>query len=244
MRFKNLLLLAAFLTTSGVAMAQTTITAGSVKFIPADNGAASLTYYYTNSETMGGFQMLVSLPEGVKLEEDADKIAKGLSINGGEPAKDAVFYNVTVPAGFECIGGQTESGDILLVCFPVKAGAAFEATKTPAQLCTLTLTASSDATASILKSVTIKEFAGSDTQGTGGAEAAAKYAMSTESGSVPEKVLTPDVNLDKRVNGTDIQAVINLIVDEDDDDSGDVNKDNRVNGTDIQEIINIIVNEE
>jgi hypothetical protein len=53
-----------------------------------------------------------------------------------------------------------------------------------------------------------------------------------------------DVNDDGKVNGTDIQAVINVIVDEDYVEAADVNQDNKVNGTDIQEIINIIVEEE
>ena len=53
-----------------------------------------------------------------------------------------------------------------------------------------------------------------------------------------------DVNGDGKVNGTDIQAVINVIVDEDYVEKADINKDGKVNGTDIQEIINIIVEEE
>ena len=53
-----------------------------------------------------------------------------------------------------------------------------------------------------------------------------------------------DVNGDNKVNGTDIQAVINVIVDEEYTEEADINKDNKVNGTDIQEIINIIVEEE
>ena len=53
-----------------------------------------------------------------------------------------------------------------------------------------------------------------------------------------------DVNNDDIVNGTDIQAVINLIVLSEYDEKADVNKDGTVNGTDIQEIINIIVNGE
>jgi hypothetical protein len=53
-----------------------------------------------------------------------------------------------------------------------------------------------------------------------------------------------DVNGDGNVNGTDIQSVINLIVDEEYAEEADVNKDGKVNGTDIQEIINIIIEEE
>jgi hypothetical protein len=51
-----------------------------------------------------------------------------------------------------------------------------------------------------------------------------------------------DVNGDDIVNGTDIQAIINLIVAGKYDEKADINKDNIVNGTDIQEVINIIVN--
>ena len=50
-----------------------------------------------------------------------------------------------------------------------------------------------------------------------------------------------DVNGDGIVNGTDIQAIINLIVASEYDKNADVNGDGTVNGTDIQEVINIIV---
>ena len=50
------------------------------------------------------------------------------------------------------------------------------------------------------------------------------------------------MNGDGVVNGTDIQAIINLIVSDKYDEKGDVNEDGNVNGTDIQEVINIIVN--
>lgn len=53
--------------------------------------------------------------------------------------------------------------------------------------------------------------------------------------------LRGDVNEDGVVNGTDIQAIINLIVKDRYDEKADINKDNIVNGTDIQEIVNIIV---
>ena len=60
-----------------------------------------------------------------------------------------------------------------------------------------------------------------------------------------QPALRGDVNEDGVVNGTDIQAVINVIVEgEYDEKKGDVNEDGQVNGTDIQEVINIIVNAE
>jgi hypothetical protein len=61
-------------------------------------------------------------------------------------------------------------------------------------------------------------------------------------GDEPEPALRGDVNGDGIVNGTDIQAVINVIVDGEYDEKADVNEDGQVNGTDIQEVINIIVN--
>ena len=59
----------------------------------------------------------------------------------------------------------------------------------------------------------------------------------------PDSILG-DVNGDGVVNGTDIQAIINLIVEGQFDEKADVNEDGKVNGTDIQEVINIIVNAE
>ena len=50
-----------------------------------------------------------------------------------------------------------------------------------------------------------------------------------------------DVNGDGKVNGADIQEVINVIVDGVFDKKADINEDGKVNGADIQEIINIIV---
>ena len=66
----------------------------------------------------------------------------------------------------------------------------------------------------------------------------------TVTGSFTKNQKKGDVNGDGKVNGTDIQAVINVIVEEDYVEKADINKDNKVNGTDIQEIINIIVEEE
>lgn len=58
-----------------------------------------------------------------------------------------------------------------------------------------------------------------------------------------------DINGDGKINGTDIQALINAIVDEiEDGDENfatfDINGDGKVNGTDIQELINIILDQE
>ena len=60
--------------------------------------------------------------------------------------------------------------------------------------------------------------------------------------AIPDGGIRGDVNGDGVVNGTDIQAIINAIVEGEYDEKADVNEDEQVNGTDIQEVINIIVN--
>ena len=63
--------------------------------------------------------------------------------------------------------------------------------------------------------------------------------------TVSKPTVKGDVNGDGRINGTDIQALINFIVDEEDyDETFDINGDEKVNGSDIQGIINIILEEE
>ena len=57
-------------------------------------------------------------------------------------------------------------------------------------------------------------------------------------------LLKGDVNGDGKVDGTDIQAVINVIVANVYDAKADINNDGSVNGVDIQEIINIIIGSE
>ena len=62
--------------------------------------------------------------------------------------------------------------------------------------------------------------------------------------TVSKSALKGDVNGDGRINGTDIQALINFIVDEEEyDETFDINGNGKINGTDIQELINIIVEE-
>lgn len=246
-------MLGAFLTLSGEVMAQTTITAGSAKLI-SDN-TASLTYYYTNTQIMGGFQMVVSLPDGVTLGENAKKTAQGLSINGGEVANNAVFYNVSVPSGFECIGVRADidgatsdgtaykAGDVLLVCFPVKVGSEYKATEIPSELCTLTLTIPDVAAKDNLKAVAINGFGGCDTKGTGGAEAAAKYVASAESKVSPEKALKEgDVNGDEEVNVADVDSVIEAIGEAYfKNEAADINADSEINVADVDFVIERIV---
>ena len=79
--------------------------------------------------------------------------------------------------------------------------------------------------------------------------AATDYRNAPASISYEVEITAPnksgDINGDGKVNGTDIQKLINFIVDEEEyDPMYDINGDGKVNGTDIQEIINIIVEED
>lgn len=247
MKIKDLLMTAAFLTMSGVTMAQTTITAGNVKKVSGEE--ARLSYYYTNSKAMGGFQMVVSLPDGVTLEENEGKTE--LNINGSTAPAD--FFNVTVPSGFECIGVKADvagvtsdgtsydAGDVLLVCLPVKGSAVFKATETASRLCTLTLKTSTGITEDVFKTIKINGFAGSDSKGTGG-ETSAQYAASEGSVVSPAKVLKAgDVNGDSSIDALDIQDVISTIVAGGFTDDANVNGDDVVDALDIQDVISTIV---
>lgn len=244
MKIKNLLMTAAFLTMSGGAMAQTTITAGKVKFVPGFT--AELKFYYTNSEAMGGFQMVVSLPKGVTLEEDEEKTE--LSINGSKASAD--FFNVKVPSGFECIGvkatdsGTTSdgtaynAGDVLLVCLPVKKNKSFAATSTEKELCTLYLNTSETTKAKNIASVKIKGFAGSDTEGSAGKDA--QYATSTaEVSPILAKnvnVLKCDITKDGLVDVYDILQVIAYMA-QPDGNKGDFDGSNSVDVYDVLAVI-------
>ena len=69
----------------------------------------------------------------------------------------------------------------------------------------------------------------------------AKQNLSDALEAVKPAGIEGDVNGDGQVDGTDIQAVINVIVANEYDEKADVNNDGAVDGTDIQTIINIIV---
>ena len=179
----------------------------------------------------------------------------GLSINGGEVSKSAVFYNVSVPSGFECIGVKADvdgttsdgttykAGDVLLACFPVKAGAEYKATSTPLELFKLKLTISNPEVKDNLKAVAINGFGGCDTKGTGGADAAAKYVASAESKVSPTKALKEgDVNNDEEVNVADVDSVIEAIGEAYfKNEAADINADSEINVADVDFVIERIV---
>jgi hypothetical protein len=244
MKIKNLLMSAAFLMISGGAMGQTTITAGNAKFVPGFD--AELKFYYTNAEAMGGFQMVVSLPEGVSLEKDEEKTE--LDISGSKASAD--FFNVKVPSGFECIGVKADAsgttsdgtaykaGDVLLVCFPVVKNKSYAATSKEKELCTLYLRTSETTDANDIASVKIKGFAGSDIEGSAGKDAQYATSAAEVAPVSAEKihVLKCDLTKDGLVDVYDILQVIAYMA-QPDGNKGDFDGSNSVDVYDVLAVI-------
>jgi hypothetical protein len=220
-------MMAAFLTLSGSAVAQTELTANDVKVIPGLKG--ELTLDLTTAGKVGGWQLYLVLPEGISLVP-----TDGELVIGSSSSEATVFKDVKLTRGksnHQVIGGIDGEGQTLVVCVPTAKEA--EIGGTSGELCTIALLADDNFEGT--QDCQIKGFLAADPTG----------ATTYEAAAVSFKIiqLKVDVNRDKKVNGTDIQTVINFIVDEDDEPKADINNDGKVNGTDIQELINYIVNE-
>ena len=139
--------------------------------------------------------------------------------DGVEMSERAVGYSMSYMKEdsknytFSLIGGSVPMGNTVLLTFPIHVGG--------------------DVILGLDYPVKINQVTVTDESGN-------IITASTHNGRI-SVYLRGDVNGDGVVNGTDIQAVINLIVAGEYDAKADVNNDNIVNGTDIQEVINIIV---
>lgn len=245
MRIKNLLLLAAFLVSSGGIMAQTTLTVGNVKYVP--DGEATMKVSYVNKEALGGFQMLISFPEGISLEKNTKKTE--LNINGSKAEAD--FFNVKVPSGFECIGvkadadGQTsdgdafKKGDVMIVCLPTKTGPSFAGTETPQELCTITLKASANLTEEQAKQITVTSFVGSNVAQAG--ENTVSIALNKDNSVLSPKEtrkLYGDANKDGKITLADCKKILNLMKDDPTNLAGDANNDGKLTLADCKKTLN------
>ena len=140
MKMRKLLLLGMTVLMSNVAMAQTALTTKNAKVVPGYDTQSDATVSFEVPATIGGWQMVLSLPEGLSLESDANG---ELSI-GGTKATATVFSGVAASSlhkNHQIIGGTTTEGDVLLVCVPT---AKEEAIGTSGSLCTIKLKASAD----------------------------------------------------------------------------------------------------
>lgn len=230
MKMRNLLLLGALIMTSGGMMAQTSLTSTkNAKVVPGFTSQGDAIISFQVPATIGGWQMVLSLPEGLSLVEGSADV----TVNG-QTEKGSAFEGVTPSSlhkSHKILGGTNKDGDAVLICFPTTADAALSAQS--GELCTIKVKA--DASYAGTGQVTVKSFLAADPDGS--------TTQYTASSSITFDVvaLKGDVTKDGTVNGGDIQGVINTIAAGSSDTNYDTNGDGNVNGGDIQQIINEIV---
>ena len=223
MKIKNLLLLAAFLATSGGAMAQTTtLTATNGKVVPGYSTQTDATISFEAPETISGWQMVLSLPEGLSIESAAGQLTIG------EGSADATVFsgvkNSSLFKDFQIIGGENE-GDVYLVCVPT---AKEQEAGNSGQLCTIKLKAAD--TFEGTQAVKIKSFLASDPTGAKTFEAA--------EASFNIVGLKCDVNGNGTVNVADVRQIVNAMKLDNPDAKFDVNGNGKVNVADVRAAVN------
>lgn len=229
MKMRNLLLLGALIMTSGGMMAQTSLTSTNAKVVPGFTSQGDAIISFQVPATIGGWQMVLSLPEGLSLVEGSADV----TVNG-QTEKGSAFEGVTPSSlhkSHKILGGTNKDGDAVLICFPTTADAALSAQS--GQLCTVKVKA--DASYAGTGQVTVKSFLAADPDGS-----TTQYTMASPI-TFDVVALNGDVTADGVVNGGDIQGVINAIVGGETDSKYDTNRDGGVNGGDIQQVINEVV---
>lgn len=230
MRIKNLLALGAFLIMSGGAMAQTSITATNVKVVPGYDSQNSAVLSFEVPETVGGWQMVLSLPEGLSLETTSSNLTIGST------SAEASFFNkVTLSSlhnNHSVIGGVNTDGDILLVCVPTAKEEAIGAKN--GQLCSIKLKADDSFTTPAVnkktpKQVTIKSFLAADPNGE------TTYSLASEVTFDVQK-LWGDANGDGKVQMPDARKVKNLVAANSTEVVGDANDDGKLTMADCRTI--------
>ena len=231
-------------------MAQTTLTAGKAKVIPGYSGDLKLSL--TVPSEIAAWQAVISLPEGVTLTPEDGTLEIKKSDSESSTADAKLFKSVKLlnhTKGHVVMGGIAEKdgdgiakGDLLLVCFPTTSD--MNISDASKGLCTITLQAAESYTGPSVAeknttNVTVKSFQACDAAGN--PDVSGKLKADAVSTILVQ--LRGDVNHDGKVNGGDIQGVINTIVAESGDLKADLNLDKKVNGGDIQWVINEIVYE-
>ena len=210
-------------------MAQTSLTSTNAKVVPGFTSQGDAIISFQVPATIGGWQMVLSLPEGLSLVEGSADV----TVNG-QTEKGSAFEGVTPSSlhkSHKILGGTNKDGDAVLICFPTTADAALSAQS--GQLCTVKVKA--DASYAGTGQVTVKSFLAADPDGS-----TTQYTMASPI-TFDVVALNGDVTADGVVNGGDIQGVINAIVGGETDSKYDTNRDGGVNGGDIQQVINEVV---
>lgn len=227
MKMRNLLLLGAFLTVSGGMMAQTSLTAKNAKVVPGYTSQGDATISFVVPATIGGWQMELSLPEGLSLVEKSASV----TVNGS--SADATSFDGVTPSALhkshQIIGGTKANGNVVLICFPTTTDGAL--TATTGELCTIKVKATEAYTGT--NQVKVESFLAADPQGS-------TTQYTAESINFNVVALNGDVVANGIVNISDLQAVIDVIQDKSGDTKADVNKDGQINISDLQQVIDEI----
>ncbi|MBR1505299.1 MAG: hypothetical protein IJ614_04235 [Prevotella sp.] len=225
---RNLLLLGALIMTSGGMMAQTSLTSTNAKVVPGFTSQGDAIISFQVPATIGGWQMVLSLPEGLSLVEGSADV----TVNG-QTEKGSAFEGVTPSSlhkSHKILGGTNKDGDAVLICFPTTADAALSAQS--GQLCTVKVKA--DASFAGTGQVTVKSFLAADPDGS-----TTQYTMASPI-TFDVVALKGDVNGSGDVTISDAQVIINNIVAGTFDTKADTNSDGNVTISDAQIVINEI----
>lgn len=228
MKMRNLLLLGALIMTSGGMMAQTSLTSTNAKVVPGFTSQGDAIISFQVPATIGGWQMVLSLPEGLSLVEGSADV----TVNG-QTEKGSAFDGVTPSSlhkSHKILGGTNKDGDAVLICFPTTADAALSAQS--GQLCTVKVKA--DASFAGTGQVTVKSFLAADPDGS-----TTQYTMASPI-TFDVVALKGDVNGSGDVTISDAQVIINNIVAGTFDTKADTNSDGNVTISDAQIVINEI----
>ena len=218
MRIKNLLLLAAFLITSGGAMAQTTLTAANAKIVPGKSGDFKLSL--TVPSTIAGWQAVIALPAGVTVaSEDQTVTVKEVTSTEKAPGLSGSVKLLKHSKSHVVMGGIAESdgdgiakGDLVIICFPTEKDAIIS--DVSKGLCTITLQAdekfegptTATKAADLVPNITVKSLQACDAEGNPDKDGKLKAASVT----AVLYQLKYDLTGDGAVNLKDVREVIKI----------------------------------
>lgn len=208
-------------------MAQTSLTAKNAKVVPGYTSQGDAIISFVVPATIGGWQMELSLPEGLSLVEKSASV----TVNGS--SADATSFDGVTPSALhkshQIIGGTKANGNVVLICFPTTTDGAL--TATTGELCTIKVKATEAYTGT--NQITVASFLAADPQGS-------TTQYTAESINFNVVALNGDVVANGIVNISDLQAVIDVIQDKSGDTKADVNKDGQINISDLQQVIDEI----
>lgn len=208
-------------------MAQTSLTAKNAKVVPGYTSQGDAIISFVVPATIGGWQMELSLPEGLSLVEKSASV----TVNGS--SADATSFDGVTPSALhkshQIIGGTKANGNVVLICFPTTTDGALTATS--GELCTIKVKATEAYTGT--NQVKVESFLAADPQGS-------TTQYTAESINFNVVALNGDVVANGIVNISDLQAVIDVIQDKSGDTKADVNKDGQINISDLQQVIDEI----